>query len=391
LTLRGRRRDPGPEPLPIGPERRSGRLRIFDAGQAFASILDYPNAHFVRSLVNELQPVSPFDLPQRPGRQPGACLHAALLEAAPGTFGASEDWTTTGVGLVQPGTIDFAGSPVCLRSAPGHPLADEDGRVRLPGCRGIQQLLTGDLANLPAGAPIEFLFEKGYEPRIDGCVLGVSNPGDAGSRGVAIAGHPVVARRVVAGLHFDPQDVAGTTQDTSAIVHRTCGRASSDASTTRIGAPHYASGSQLRLFAQTAWHPLAGCKTAAEAHDPSDAVRRCDFSNRNFEQEFLAGTAQIFRSEIAAVSWNFLMLLVLTSCDPARAGDDLSAADCFDPRPASNAAWTPDRCSLAAPQLCRNVQVSSSSRSTRTATASLTSSTSSAWRSTSSRAATRTR
>jgi hypothetical protein len=283
---------------------------------------------------------------------------SALLEAAPGTFGASEDWTTTEVGLVQPGTLDFAGSPVCLRSAPGDPLADEDGMVRLPGCRGIQQVLTADLANLPAGAPIEFLFEKGYTPQVDGCVLGVSNPSDPSSRSVAIAGHPVVARRVVAGLHFDPQDVAGTTQDISASVNRTCGgTASSDASTTRIGTPGYASGSQLRLFAQTAWHPLAGCKSAAEAHGPSDAVRRCDFSRRSFEQEFLAGTAQVFRSEIAAVSWNFLMLLVLTSCDAVRGGDDLSDPDCFDPRPASNAAWAPDRCSLAAPQLCRNAQV----------------------------------
>jgi hypothetical protein len=294
---------------------------------------------------------------------------SALLEAAPGTFGASEDWTTTARGLVQPGSVGFAGSPVCLRSSPGSPLADAEGMVRLPGCRGIQQVLTQDLANLPAGAPIEFLFEKGYTPTVDGCVLGVSNPADLASSGVAIDGHPVVARRVRAGVSFDPNDIAGTTEDITATLNLTCGGqggAANGGSNTRIGVPGYASGSLYRPFAQTAWHLLAGCKTSQEAHADTDAVRRCSFTTRNFEAEFLDGTAQIFRSEIAAVSWNFLMLLVVTSCDSTRGGDSLSDPDCFDPRPPGvdpstgqpigGAAWASGRCSLAAPQYCRNVQ-----------------------------------
>jgi hypothetical protein len=68
---------------------------------------------------------------------------------------------------------------------------------------------------------------------------------------------------------------------------------------------------------------------------------------------------------MAVFSWNFLTFLVIASCDSARGGDDLTDPDCFDPRPAGvdldgnpigNAAWDPDRCSLAAPQYCRNVK-----------------------------------
>ncbi|MCI0634315.1 MAG: hypothetical protein L0206_10435 [Actinobacteria bacterium] len=83
-------------------------------------------------------------------------------------------------------------------------------------------------------------------------------------------------------------------------------------------------------------------------------MQRCNFTLRDFESEFIDGTAQIFRSEIAAISWNFLVSLVVTSCDPVRGGDDLSDPDCFNP---GTGPWAPDRCSLAAPQLCRNVQI----------------------------------
>jgi hypothetical protein len=292
---------------------------------------------------------------------------SALLESWPGTFGASEGWTTTERGLVQPGTIGFAGSPVCLRSDPASELADDDGMVRLPGCRGILEVLTPDLASLPAGAPIEFLFERGYTPQVDGCVLGVSNPNDAASRGVAIDGHPVRALRLRprSDPNFDPDDPTGSAEDITLLLDATCGGEAGGVvgSSTRIGVPGRASASLFRNFAQTLWHPLAGCKTGAEAHDPSDAVRRCNSSTRNFEQEYVAGSAQIFRSELSAVAWNFVVLLVVTSCDPARGYDDLADPECFDPRPASfdanagNAAWAPDRCSLAAPHLCRNVQL----------------------------------
>src|SRR5262245_56458742 len=299
---------------------------------------------------------------------------SALIQSFPGVPGTVDGWTTTSrtltatstEPLVQPGTIDFPNKSYCTRYDPGAPLANDFGLVGLPGCRGIQQVLTQNLANLPANAPIEFLFEKGYRPETDGCVLGVSNPSNPNSRGVAIAGHPVVARRVLPGVSFDPNNVAGTTELITDTLNLTCGGLGGGtiASNTRIGVANYAAGSQYRPFAQTAWHLLAGCKTWQEAHDASDAVRRCNFTTRNFESEFLAGTSQIFSNEMAVFSWNFLMFLVIASCDSARGGDDLSDPDCFDPRPPGiqdgqpigNAAWAPDRCSLAAPQFCRNVK-----------------------------------
>jgi hypothetical protein len=80
---------------------------------------------------------------------------------------------------------------------------------------------------------------------------------------------------------------------------------------------------------------------------------------------------------MAVFSWNFLMFLVISSCD-VNGGDDLNDPDCFDPRkvtvrnpnfpappgqppeqefvPETVNAWSPNRCSLAAPQYCRNVK-----------------------------------
>jgi hypothetical protein len=306
---------------------------------------------------------------------------SALTQSFPGIPGTEDGWTTTSRTLredddpltemmIQPGTIGFENEAYCTRYDPKNDLANDLGLVRLPGCRGIVQRLTEDLAALAPGEEIEFLFEPGYTPQVDGCVLGVSNPNDAASRGVAINGHPVRALRIRPrnDPNFDPNDPVGSAEDITLLLDATCGGEAGGvvASSTRIGVPGRASASLFRSFAQTAWHPLAGCKTWAQAHDPSDAVRRCNFSTRNFEQEYFAGTAQIFRNEMAVFSWNFLQFLVIASCDSARGGDDLNDPDCFDPRPATfdgmgnliagNAAWAPDRCSLAAPQYCRNVK-----------------------------------
>ncbi len=297
---------------------------------------------------------------------------SALTQSWPGVPGTVDGWTTTSrtltatstERLIQPGTIGFSNQSYCTRYDPSSGLANDFGLVRLPGCRGISKLLTQDLAGLDPGDPIEFLFEKGYTPLVDGCVLGVSNPNDANSRSVAIDGHPVIARKIRDGVSFDPNDVGGTTEDITPTLNLTCGGLAGGAfggSSTRIGVPNYASSSLFRPFAQTAWHLLAECRTWEEAHNPSDGVRRCDFSNRDFESEFIAGTAQIFSNEMAVFSWNFLMFLVLASCDSVRGGDNLSDPDCYDPRPAGvqgvgNATWAPDRCSLAAPQYCRNVK-----------------------------------
>jgi hypothetical protein len=301
---------------------------------------------------------------------------SALLQSWPGVVGTVDGWTTTAPLMPtadpmdrrsqpQPGTIGFPNDSYCTRYVPGSALANDFGLIRLPGCRGIQQVLTDVSSSVfdPTSpdfnptAEIVFLFEKGYAPEVDGCVLGVSDPlNNPASRGVAIDSHPVIARRVLPGKSFDPNDVAGTTENITGILNLTCGAVAGTAfggSLTRVGQPFYLGASLSREFAQTAWHPLAGCKTWAEAHAASDAVRRCDFTTRDFESEFLQGTAQIFRNEMAVFSWNFLMFLVVASCDAARGGDDLSQPDCFDP---SDSAWDPNRCSLASPQYCRNVK-----------------------------------
>jgi hypothetical protein len=301
---------------------------------------------------------------------------SALTQSWPGIPGTMDGWSTTARTLsagsldpiVQPGTVGFANQSYCTRYDPSSNLSNDVGLIRLPGCRGISQLLTEDLSNLPPGDPIEFLFEAGYDPAVDGCVLGVSNPTDPNSRGIGINGIPVRALRVRAkdDPSYDPNDPVGSAEDITARLDVTCGGRgdAGTATTTRIGTDRYSSNSLYRTFAQTTWHPLAGCKTWAEANDPSDLVRTCDFTRRNFEQEFIDGTSQIFRNEMAVFSWNFLTFLVISTCD-VNNGDDLNDPDCFDPRPAGvdangrpigNATWAPDRCSLAAPQFCRNVK-----------------------------------
>ena len=62
--------------------------------------------------------------------------------------------------------------------------------------------------------------------------------------------------------------------------------------------------------------------------------------------------SQIFRSEMAAMSFNFMLYLVHTSCD-AGSDDVASTAECFDPR----IPFAFGKCSMASPQLCRNVKL----------------------------------
>jgi hypothetical protein len=118
--------------------------------------------------------------------------------------------------------------------------------------------------------------------------------------------------------------------------------------------------------AQTLFHPLAGCEMAPPGlGNPAQQVwfpvsGVCRFRVRDFEAEFDAGTAQIFRNEMAAFSWNILMFLIETSCNVST-GDDLADKDCFNPISDENAttlqaAWDPGRCSFVAPQYCRNVK-----------------------------------
>jgi hypothetical protein len=74
---------------------------------------------------------------------------SAILQSWPGFEGTFRDWDTTDPNVAQPGTVGFAGGPVCTRF--------EDGQTFiLPGCRG------------PA-AP-------GYDPNVDGSPVGLVQP-----------------------------------------------------------------------------------------------------------------------------------------------------------------------------------------------------------------------
>lgn len=238
---------------------------------------------------------------------------SAMVEAWPGFEGTGGgDWDPFDAGIAQPGTIRFRGGSACTRWDTASVQL-----VVLPGCRGV---LDYDVT----GNAVLALFEEGYTPLQDGCVFGPS-----------IGGLPV--------LGIDP---SGNAVDLS-----TC-----------VAAP----GEIIR----TLYHPFAGCLTM---QDELDGLT-CTFDTnpgRDYDADFLAGRAQVFRSETAALSWNLLMVLVGTSTPPdvlggspgpncdAAAGpkesdgcsDRIARFDEFDVN-------DPERlngCSFRRPFLCKNV------------------------------------
>ena len=130
-------------------------------------------------------------------------------------------------------------------------------------------------------------------------------------------------------------------------------------------------------------HPLAGCIDsdvwyeggggAASGASPG-SPGGCEFYYaRDLVTEFFDGTAALFQNELAAFSWNFLMLLTVTSCNntafdldglnhdgaPTSLPGELNAEEslrndpnCFD----FENPYSPGRCSYATPQFCTNVR-----------------------------------
>ena len=249
-------------------------------------------------------------------------------------------WPTDGtltVGLTdQPWTVDFAGPAACARAD------GSGGFVRLPGCRGLESLeIVSD-----GGGPTAVLaaYDDDYLPSVDGCPVGA-----------AIGGVPV-------------QTVENATGYLPPSGEMT---ACADASEHKEGA--YNVVSLYAPGAGTIFHPLAGClpDTPEQQADfpagtplASEAVlggnvvdTDCDWTARDYEAEFLGlgtpgRTAQIFRTEMAAVSWNLLLHQVAISCN-FRRGDDIgNDPSCFNPKEPLRA----DKCSFNAPHLCREVQ-----------------------------------
>ena len=215
-------------------------------------------------------------------------------------------WTTTNRNLQQPGTIGYEGGPVCTREVNGE-------LVVLPGCRGAISVTF----NSTSGRWLA-VFDNGYNVAQDGCVFG-----------------PTLVFSQIDGVH----------QDGSAVDLGPC----TTTSYTRVG--NYNNVAVPVAGARTLWHPTAGCKTQAEVYSDNPLVRECDFRNRNFELDFFNGNAQIFRNELAALSWNMMLFLVTASCDVYE-DDVLGDPECFNPQNA----WAPEKCSFAAPHLCGNVK-----------------------------------
>jgi len=312
---------------------------------------------------------------------------SAVTEATPGTYGTGDviprhvpgigPFVGSGETLVdtwvtwsddaQPGTIGFMGSPVCSRHVPESPYADAEGNVRLPGCRGAKSVTVNHEPNFDIGVPgfplfptIDVLFDQHFTPRQDGCPF---------DRTMTDRDDQVY---IVQAVNEDGSTEGGEAERITTELLETCfnpngGQVSLRSTHRWTGAfdanDHstwpYVGETQSVMGPRTLFHPLGGCESAGLDHrgDPPflgpDAGFLCDFRFRDFEADFIEGNAQVFRSEMAAWSWNFLMFLAVTSCNSASGGDDLADPDCFDPE----LAWDVTRCSLSAPHLCRNAQI----------------------------------
>lgn len=242
---------------------------------------------------------------------------SALFQAFPGVEGTEGNtWDTFDGSRPQPATVGFDGGPVCTRydRATGRQFV-------LPGCRGVEstEIFSDQKVVLAT-------FDPGYDVTVDGCVF-APTIGDHAVMGVSADGSPVDLSLCVGNVFFEQ--------------------------------------------ATTLYHPYAGCLTPADEL----AGISCTFDvDRNFDAEFLGlvpgRSAQVFRNELAALSWNFLMSMVATSVPPDRLGDgDSPPCDPADPKEPDGCSDRPPRfdefdvndserldgCSFRRPFLCKNV------------------------------------
>jgi len=278
-------------------------------------------------------------------------------------------WLTMS-GLPQPGTVGSAGGPVCTR------IVNELGETSvLPGCRGISKVLNRETA--VTDGVVRFEFDDDYDSRIDGCVLGATIDG------IPVEGRYGDGSLVDLTSCFEDSDskIGLFFEYTGAWFNQL-----SDAVPTVETTP--ATGT-VKPGARTLWHPVAGCfgstgdpaggpaaalagedclitLTNAEIADlrsqgliPNDADHGLQQlpgeDGRDYEADFFSSDinrqSQIFRSEMAAFSWNFTQFLIATSCDK----DEQYVSndpECFEPiRP-----FKVGRCSWSTPQFCRSAK-----------------------------------
>jgi hypothetical protein len=323
-------------------------------------------------------------------------MEASVLEQSwPGVEGTLPGHFATDK-IPQPGTVGFQGGPLC--TLPG-------SLVKLPGCRGIQSLRVS-VANPNSPNPdysVVVEFEPGYLPSVDGCVIGTRVRRSNGELvNVSVfGGAPGMSDEIeLCNQASTSQVVPG-----DARLAKTCPIGDAGVADSGSGTSFICDARRVTLEELPLIHPLAGCieSPVSFAFDPGNGVPSpidncAAWYDRNVVDEFLGarqtafidvggqqrqvtvgcrdavtgellpvGTpcAQMFQNELAAPSWNFMLFLVMTSCNKSGrdldglthggGGNNPSLADdkeCF----VSNLAQQKGRCSYVTPQLCRNVK-----------------------------------
>ena len=304
----------------------------------------------------------------------------------PGTIGPLGDPVLLGAGSFERGNLGFDGGEVCTRFSGGRLL-------KLPGCRGVESLkvvysdpngVPGDGDDVPTAVQVRF--ESGYTPSVDGCVLGdvIHRRGGAASVPVQVVGaspslqrelercsgatlRRAVPRDFISGFDADgnPNQVPNSGQNPDvAGCDPTKGRSGARISSNgRDQFVFVCASEEVTLAELPLIHPLAGCISSPV--NPNGDAECLQWANRDLVEEFFGGTAQLFQNELAAVSWNFLMFLAVSSCDlrspdldgethvDANGNPTFSAdPECFLP----TEPFKPGRCSLSNPNLCSNVK-----------------------------------
>jgi len=322
-------------------------------------------------------------------------------------------WYTWAGDTAQPGTIglvglkgiDFSGDayykapqpfdgpPACTVYAPNDPLANEAGVVVLPGCRGAVSAVSdrGDSFDINDNS-IDVRFDTGYDPTVDGCVFG---------RSMSILNEFFFRETYWVRAVKDNGDLD---EELQKRLYETCfnnnaptipglpaGTPTAKTGTFSEPNPHYLDStwysftrgttlnngelvSALQFGSGHRFHPTAQCEQARPGIVPgtnrledtfrprgtgstpeaqaTTAPNLCQTYSRDFEADFILGNASVFKSELAAFSYNFLTFLVATSCNNVSGTDDLGERECFSP----TLPWAVGRCSFSSPQFCRNVR-----------------------------------
>ncbi|HVN37368.1 MAG TPA: PEP-CTERM sorting domain-containing protein [Myxococcota bacterium] len=257
----------------------------------------------------------------------------------------------------QPGTAGFDGPPVCMRK-----LANGD-LVRLPGCRGVVRF---EVVSGAQGLVANVEFDPGYRPSVDGCVIGNhivrsgapevpvelvgASAGDAELASELARCNDAEVRQVVPRRVLVDADSNGVPDVDTGGFPVTANNSACTGPAIGPGTPtdplRICNAQSVKLEALPLIHPTASC-VDSPAHFAVYGADDCRYwMYRDLVSELLAGKAQLFRSETAALSWNLVTFMAVTSCD------ETSPTECFDPAQP----YDVDRCSLAAPQRCRNVR-----------------------------------